>query len=328
MAQPSRVRRRGRRPRRPSSAAGQRSKRVRITGPTSSGEMPAKASAADSRACVAPRLVSAAAISATIARAAHAASSTRSGSRTSPVDGSPSAGTAKNGSEAGGYSSRMSRYGTSPSTSCSPVALVERRVLDRVVGEEADVEEGPRRREEPDRERGHDGRKRDVSGPGPAFEARVHGAQHPRRARPAAPGTRAGRSRRTGRTTGCRGRTSASGRARSRAGSRRSARRAGAAPCAAGRSRRRSSRSTSSPSSTHCTSVQVGDARPRGTGAQSHSENGDSRPICHPSVRSQKTRAAWSGFGSSSRIENAASVAARKPARKESFARGRFVPSG
>ena len=45
--------------------------------------------------------------------------------------------------------------------------------------------------------------------------------------------------------------------------------------------------------------VQVGDAR-RVVLPQSQSEKGESRPTWHPSVRSQKTRAAWSGFGSRS----------------------------
>jgi hypothetical protein len=47
---------------------------------------------------------------------------------------------------------------------------------------------------------------------------------------------------------------------------------------------------------------------------QSQIENGDSRPSCQPSVLFQKTCAACSGSGSSSRIEKAARVAAAKPA--------------
>src|SRR5262249_8243028 len=61
---------------------------------------------------------------------------------------------------------------------------------------------------------------------------------------------------------------------------------------------------------------------------QSQSENGDSRPICQPSVRSQKTRAACSGFGSSRRIENAASVATRNATRKKAFSRQRLKECG
>src|SRR5262245_6687570 len=56
---------------------------------------------------------------------------------------------------------------------------------------------------------------------------------------------------------------------------------------------------------------------------QSQIENGDSRSICQPSVRSQNTGAAWTGFGSSSRIENAASVATRNPAANTSVGRSR-----
>src|SRR5690242_14635270 len=48
-------------------------------------------------------------------------------------------------------------------------------------------------------------------------------------------------------------------------------------------------------------------------------ENGESRPTCQPKVRSQKTRAACAGFGSRSRIENAAAVATAKPPANKAF---------
>src|SRR4051794_14705620 len=49
---------------------------------------------------------------------------------------------------------------------------------------------------------------------------------------------------------------------------------------------------------------------------QSHRDHGAARPTWKPTVRVQKTCASWSGSGSSSRIEKAASVAAPKPSAK------------
>src|SRR3954452_5696415 len=46
---------------------------------------------------------------------------------------------------------------------------------------------------------------------------------------------------------------------------------------------------------------------------QSHSDHGDSRPTCHLTVRSQKTRSSCNGLGSSRTTENAARVATAKP---------------
>ena len=49
---------------------------------------------------------------------------------------------------------------------------------------------------------------------------------------------------------------------------------------------------------------------------QSHSENGESRPTCHLTVRSQKTCSSCSGAGSSRTTENAASVVTTNAAMK------------
>ena len=62
---------------------------------------------------------------------------------------------------------------------------------------------------------------------------------------------------------------------------------------------------------------------------QSQIENGESRPSWKPNVRSQKTRAACSGFGSSRRIENASSGRASEAERRtRRFARGRRARPG
>src|SRR5213083_3039526 len=60
---------------------------------------------------------------------------------------------------------------------------------------------------------------------------------------------------------------------------------------------------------------------------QSQSENGDERRSCDQIVRSQKTCAAWTGFDSSSRIENTARVTRMNAIRKRSCGR-RFLQSG
>jgi hypothetical protein len=67
--------------------------------------------------------------------------------------------------------------------------------------------------------------------------------------------------------------------------------------------------------------MQVRNARARGTGAQSQSENGESRLYCQPMVRSQNTLAAWSGFGSSRSTQKLSSVATTKPTAKSTLGR-------
>src|SRR5918996_2378562 len=57
-------------------------------------------------------------------------------------------------------------------------------------------------------------------------------------------------------------------------------------------------------------------------------ENGDGRPSCQPKVRSQKTRAAWRGSGSSRRIQKPIAVARSAPARKSNWPRGHRVARG
>src|SRR5512132_1041134 len=64
--------------------------------------------------------------------------------------------------------------------------------------------------------------------------------------------------------------------------------------------------------------------RPAWYWRQSQIENGDSRSTCQPSVRSQNTRAAWTGLGSSRRIEKAARVAAAKATAKRRVGRSRL----
>src|SRR3954463_3699077 len=61
---------------------------------------------------------------------------------------------------------------------------------------------------------------------------------------------------------------------------------------------------------------------------QSQIEKGESRLICQPIVRVQKTCAACRGSAPSRRIENATALAARKAPTKTSFARGRARASG
>src|SRR3954452_10370440 len=61
---------------------------------------------------------------------------------------------------------------------------------------------------------------------------------------------------------------------------------------------------------------------------QSQIEKGESRLICQPIVRVQKTCAACRGSAPSRRIENATALATRKAPTKTSFARGRARASG
>src|SRR3954447_5599736 len=85
----------------------------------------------------------------------------------------------------------------------------------------------------------------------------------------------------------------------------------------------------SSPCSTFCTTCRFG--MPRAWYCrQSQSDQGDSRPICQRTVRSQKTRSSCSALGSSRTTENATSVAARKPMtnRKDGRRPGYVAQSG
>ena len=96
--------------------------------------------------------------------------------------------------------------GQLPVVDLRAVALVDRRVDDRVVRVEATVQHGPADEEEHDRGERRRDRESGVSRPGRALGLRCHSEEQPAAAG-AGPGRR---RRRRGRTTGCRGRTSAS----------------------------------------------------------------------------------------------------------------------
>src|ERR671935_1121367 len=68
--------------------------------------------------------------------------------------------------------------------------------------------------------------------------------------------------------------------------------------------------------------------RPAWYWRQSQIENGESRRTCQLTVRFQNSCVAATGCGSSSRIENAASVTTTNPATKTAFALGRRSASG
>ena len=109
------------------SAAGQRSKRVRITGPTRSGEI-RRIRAPRSSAPASPEAVSAAAISATIAAPQKSIIHSKRCSNASS-DGLPIAGTAKKGSARRRILEADVAVGHLSVDDLLPVALVERRVL-------------------------------------------------------------------------------------------------------------------------------------------------------------------------------------------------------
>ena len=180
---------------------------MRITDPIASGESATNASVPNPSPSRARR-----ARPRRRARRRRAPSATRT-RRGSPE--SPSAGTTNIGSAPGGYSTRKSRYGTSPSLNRLAVRLVHGRVDDLLPLVEAATCS----------KRGHDATK--SASARATLRRRSASARSRRRAR----------TRRTGRTTGCRGRTSASARAGTRRRARRSAPRAGAATSAAGRTR-------------------------------------------------------------------------------------------
>ena len=100
-----------------------------------------------------------------------------------------------------------------------------------------------------------------------------------------------------------------------RSARRRSAPRAGGSTSGAARTRRGARPATTSTSSTCWTTCRSGTPA-AWYWPQPQIENGDSRSSCQPKVRSPNTRAACSGSGSSSRTENAASVASGEAERR------------
>ena len=196
------------------SAAGQRSNRDSTTGPSTTGARAAKQSAPISHARLAPSATSATARQTIIAWPKNAINVSK---RTRNVSGlgSPSAGISEDRQRARRVLDREVAVGHLAVVHRRAVPLVDRRVDDRVVGEEAAVEHSPADEEERRRdERRRHGESR-VSPSRRARGQRCHLREPAVRAGGGAP---ARRRRRTGRTTGCRGRTSASGSARSRSG--------------------------------------------------------------------------------------------------------------
>ena len=97
-----------------------------------------------------------------------------------------------------------------------PVLDVDRRVDDLRLREEPAVKRSPRRDQEQETDDERRSGRRGLSRSGRARGARCHSAPAPPARAGARPAASASRPPRTGRTTGCRGRTSASARARSR----------------------------------------------------------------------------------------------------------------